>query len=205
MKTFSSIIITATTLLLTSSVSADNTRYGQPNTNPHGDCTRKDSFPQDPSTPYWEYGPCDPYYTSRKYCEKGCIVNNGYGGDHYEVVQQTSRRRLGGNNYNSNHFTKYPDHGCRNNHGDKGSDKYEYDLYKNISRDACEKKCKDNYKGKCYGYEYHKSSSTCEVWKVPIYFDLYQTKKVHGLDCYVKGEGNNNNHNNLCESGCIVW
>ena len=100
MKTFSSIIITATALLLTSSVSADSKqeRYGQPNTNPHGDCTRKDSFPQDPSTPYWEYGPCDPYYTSRKYCPKGCTVSSDDRYHHYG-----SGRKLSGGNNNYHH------------------------------------------------------------------------------------------------------
>ena len=81
MNTFNTITIALTLLLaIISSASAQKQKNGVPGTSPYGtntwDCKRHDSHPPNDSIPYWEYGPCDPYYKHRSYCPKGCTVAN---------------------------------------------------------------------------------------------------------------------------------
>ena len=174
------------------------------------DCKRHDSHPPNDSIPYWEYGPCDPYYKHRQYCPKGCTV--GGSGHHYEV--QNSRALLslrgsgGGGEGSSNEFKKYKDQACRNNHGQENKG-YDNIVYTDLSLDTCKKKC-NNYSGECYGYDYKASDYKCEVWIVPI--NGHKLEYRNGVDCYIKKGYNehkgNNDHkgnNNVCPSGCIVW
>eukprot|EP00571_Detonula_confervacea_P015942 CAMPEP_0172306258 /NCGR_PEP_ID=MMETSP1058-20130122/7366_1 /TAXON_ID=83371 /ORGANISM="Detonula confervacea, Strain CCMP 353" /LENGTH=133 /DNA_ID=CAMNT_0013018083 /DNA_START=412 /DNA_END=810 /DNA_ORIENTATION=+ len=70
--------------------------HGDPDTNPNGDCESSTSFPSDSDTPYWEWGPCDPYWEKRHYCEKGCkVASDGHNHHH----QKQNARVLGGNDY----------------------------------------------------------------------------------------------------------
>lgn len=171
------------------------------------DCKRHDSHPPNDSIPYWEYGPCDPYYKHRQYCPKGCTV--GGSGHHYEVQNSRallSLRGSGGGGGSSNEFKKYKDQACRNNHGQENKG-YDNIVYTDVSLDTCKKKC-NNYSGECYGYDYKASDYKCEVWIVPI--NEHKLDYRNGVDCYIKKgyndhKGNNNNHNNVCPSGCIVW
>lgn len=232
MKSSSSIIFTCSTallLLLASSVASasdsnsdkhyqdiaeqtstfangipESTKYTHQSWKNNWDCKQHNSFPPDPSTPYWEYGPCDPYYYHRQYCPKGCITNNGYDTP-YKAEETSSRRRLG----SSNDFKKHKDLACRNNHGQKGTKNHDYKLHTNVSRDTCKNKC-NKYSGTCYGYQYYSPGKECKVWIVPINENKLDRK--YDVDCYIKKGGNNgggnnngNKNHNLCPSGCIVW
>jgi hypothetical protein len=83
--------------------------------------------------------------------------------------------------YDYDYYYKYPRKGCRNKHGQKGSEHHEFDVYFQKSRHSCESKCnKLGYE--CYGYEFGVHDKKCEIWRVPI----YDVEYVKGLDCYVK-------------------
>lgn len=102
--------------------------------------------------------------------------------NHEDQASTSTRRSLRGF---AADFQMHDEMSCRTSNGDNGSRSTgEFELYENLSRKACKKRCLVST-DTCYGFEYS-SSGKCETWKVPI--DRSKLKYAPSQKCYIKDE-----------------
>lgn len=87
-------------------------------------------------------------------------------------------------------FKKLGNMTCRTSHGEEGAAGQEFELYGQLTLEACREKClgmndysSQSYSHQCFGFEYSPGAQICEVWKAPI--DSEKIHHVDGIDCYI--------------------